>query len=399
VAVAALAATVALVVGFHAAHARALQLNVAVAFYVVCATVLIWFLALACRREPWRDLEPALGRVVAVIPAYNEDPALLRACVDALLAGSRIPDEIHVVDDGSDPPLERYDRDRVVWHRHFMNQGKRWAQVTALRDEDAADFVVTLDSDSVPDEHALRECLRALSDPDVQAATAVVGVRNRRRNWLTRLLDLELVHGCLVQRAARSSLGAVAPTSGAFAVYRTPVIRDNFIDYLLSGTAGDDRRLTEYALLRGRVVGCAAAWVQTEMPETLRQNFRQRVRWYKSYFLYLRWELVHLSGWALRLRVWSLAMTLLFPILLAWALIVIPLNARTLYWEPFAYWLALMYGQTAQYAGTRPGMSAGSRIAAWFFLTPLLIPWSLLLVKPALYRAIPYARNLSWQTR
>src|SRR5215211_6745868 len=100
-----------------------------------------------------------------------------------------------------------------------------------LGDVDAADFVVTLDSDSVPDEHALRECLRALSDPDVQAATAVVGVRNRRRNWLTRLLDLELVHGCLVQRAARSSLGAVAPTSGAFAVYRTPVIRDNFIDY------------------------------------------------------------------------------------------------------------------------------------------------------------------------
>jgi hyaluronan synthase len=399
VAVAALVATVALVVGFHVAHAQALQLNAAVAFYVACAGILIWFLALASRREPWRDFEPAAGRVVAIVPAYNEDPAALKACLDALLSGSYVPDSVHVVDDGSDPPLEPYRHGLVTWHRHQQNQGKRWAQLNAVRDETDADFVVTLDSDSVPHKHALRECLRALSDPEIQAATAVVAVRNRRHSWLTRLVDLELVYGCLVQRAARSSLGAVAPTSGAFAVYRASIIRENLVDYVLSGTAGDDRRLTEYALLRGRVVGCSAAWVQTDMPETFIQTFRQRVRWYKSYFLYLRWELVHLSGWPFRLRVWSLAMTLLFPILLAWALIVVPLSAGTLYWQPFAYWVALMYGQTAGYAANRPGMHVVSRTAAWLLLTPLLIPWSLILVKPALYRAIPAARDFSWQTR
>ena len=395
---AALVATASLIVGFHAAHPQAMQLNLAVVFYLVCAGVLIWFLFLACRREPWLDLEPASGRVVAVVPAYNEDPAAVRAGIEALLTGSYVPDVVHVVDDGSDPPLEPYRHDLVVWHRQ-ENQGKRWAQVNALRDETDADFIVTLDSDSVPHHHALRECLRALSDPEVQAATAVVGVRNRARNWLTRLVDLELVYGCLVQRAARSSLGAVAPTSGAFAVYRAAVFHDNMVDYVLSGTAGDDRRLTEYALLRGRVVGCSRAWVEAEMPETLAMTFRQRVRWFKSYFLYLRWELAHLAGWPLRLRVWSLAMTLLFPILLAWSLIVIPLAAGTLYWEPFVYWIGLMYGQTARYAATRPGMHAGSRISAWLFLTPLLIPWSLLFVKPALYRAIPHARDYSWQTR
>jgi hyaluronan synthase len=354
VAVAALVATVALVVGFHVAHAQALQLNAAVAFYVACAGILIWFLALASRREPWRDFEPAAGRVVAIVPAYNEYPAALKACLDALLSGSYVPDSVHVVDDGSDPPLEPYRHGLVTWHRHQQNQGKRWAQLNAVRDETDADFVVTLDSDSVPHKHALRECLRALSDPEIQAA---------------------------------------------FAVYRASIIRENLVDYVLSGTAGDDRRLTEYALLRGRVVGCSAAWVQTDMPETFIQTFRQRVRWYKSYFLYLRWELVHLSGWPFRLRVWSLAMTLLFPILLAWALIVVPLSAGTLYWQPFAYWVALMYGQTAGYAANRPGMHVVSRTAAWLLLTPLLIPRSLILVKPALYRAIPAARDFSWQTR
>jgi hyaluronan synthase len=44
-------------------------------------------------------------------------------------------------------------------------------------------------------------------------------------------------------------------------------------------------------------------------------------------------------------------------------------------------------------------MHVVSRTAAWLLLTPLLIPRSLILVKPALYRAIPAARDFSWQTR
>ena len=394
---AAVLVTAALVVGFHVAYAPPLAFNVAVAFYLVAAGVLVWLLVLACRSEPWRHLEPATGRIVAVVPAYNEDPSSLRACLDALLTGSVVPDIVHVVDDGSDPPLEPYRHGLVVWHRQG-NQGKRWAQVNALRDE-AADFIVTLDSDSVPHKDALRECLRALRDPGVQAATATVAVRNRRRNWLTRLVDLELVYGCLVHRRARSSLGAVAPTSGAFAVYRAPVFFDNMVDYVLSGTAGDDRRLTNYALLRGRVVGCSTAWVQTDMPESLTQTFRQRVRWFKSYFLYLRWELRNLSGAAFWFRAWSLAMALIFPLLLLWTLVVIPFGSGTFFWQPFVYWAVLMYAQTARYAVNRVGMAPARRFAAWFLLTPLLIPWNLVMVKPALYRSIPEARNRGWHTR
>jgi hyaluronan synthase len=396
-AVAAVVATAATVLGFHLFYAPPLALNIAVAFYLLTAAVMIWLLALACRSEPWRESEPAEGRVVAVVPAYNEDASLLKECIEALLTGSIVPDAIHVVDDGSDPPLEPYRHPLVHWHRQ-ENQGKRWAQVNALRDE-RADFLVTLDSDSVPDKHALRECLRALRDPKVQAATATVAVRDRTRGLLTRLVDLELVYGCLVQRRARSSLGAVAPTSGAFAVYRASVFFENMVDYVLSGTAGDDRRLTGYALLRGQVVGCSAAWVRTDMPASIAGSFRQRVRWFRSYFLYLRWELGNLSGSAFWLRAWHLTMIVMFPLLFIWALVVIPLDSGTFYWHPLAYWLALMYAQTARYAANRPGMTRMSRLAAWLFLTPLLIPWNILLVKPALYRAVPEARNLAWQTR
>lgn len=394
---AAVVATAAIVIGFHVIYAPPLTFNVAIAFYLVSVGVLTWLLALACRRDPWLGVEPARGRVVAVVPAYNEDESLLRTCIEALLTGRVVPDVVHVVDDGSDPPLQPYSHGLVRWHRQ-ENQGKRWAQVNALRDE-TADFIVTVDSDSVPHKDALQECLRALADPGVQAATATVAVRNRTRGVLTRLVDLELVYGCLVQRKARTSLGAVAPTSGAFAVYRAPVFYDNMIDYLLSGTAGDDRRLTQYALLRGQVVGCSTAWVLTEMPETLIATFRQRVRWFKSYFLYLGWELRHLSGAPFWLRTWSLFMTIVLPILLVWALVVVPLGSGSFFWHPFVYWLGLTYAQTARYASSRLGMTRMSRVWAWLFLTPLLIPWNLLFVKPALYRSIPAVRDFSWQTR
>ena len=64
-----------------------------------------------------------------------------------------------------------------------------------------------------------------------------------------------------------------------------------------------------------------------------------------------------------------------------------------------AYWAVLMYAQTSRYAVSRIDMSRTRRFVAWLVFTPLLIPWNLLLVKPALYRSIPQARNFGWHTR
>jgi hyaluronan synthase len=83
------------------------------------------------------------------VPAYNEEPALLRACIDSLLAGSEIPELVVVVDDGSAPPAAIYANPRVRWLRQ-ANQGKRIAQVNGLRGCEWASFVLTVDSDRPP---------------------------------------------------------------------------------------------------------------------------------------------------------------------------------------------------------------------------------------------------------
>jgi glycosyltransferase involved in cell wall biosynthesis len=385
------------VVGFHRPSAVG-RLDVATVFFVFASTWLVVMLGLAGRGRSFGHLPVAEGRVVALLPTYNEDPRTLHACIASLLAGTRVPDVIHVVDDGSVVPAPEFVHPRVVWHR-TVNQGKRAAQVHGLDREPAADFVLTVDSDSIVDVRALEEMLRPMSDPQVQAATGTCLVRNRTQNLLTRLTDLEFVGGNFVMRRARSALGAVAPTSGPLAIYRAEIVRDNRDDYLASGTYGDDRRLTHYSLLRGKVVLCENAIVEMEMPTTLPTIFRQRVRWSKGYVKYLPWELGHLSGPALFLRMLNTALIGCMPFVLVAAFVIAPVTQHKFYWLAWAYWCTLLYAQTLPYAVGRPMMTATARWSTWLIATPFLIALQFVVLRPALYVAVLQVRNDDWVTR
>lgn len=394
---AAVAAAIGTILVFHRdAWGRAP--TVSTIFFAAAAAMVVLMLALAAKGRRFILESLPDGRIVAVIPAFNEDPAMLEAVIRSLLAGTVVPDRIHVVDDGSLQPVVRVPLDRVEWHRQ-ANRGKRSAQMFGLRTSWDADFVLTMDSDSIADRRALEHALRAFADPRVQAVTATCVVRNRTRSLLTRLTDLEVVTGNLVMRRARSVLGVVAPTSGPFSVYRARVIFDNAADYLASGTYGDDRRLTHYALLRGSVVACDEAVVEMEMPADVRTMFRQRTRWFQGYFRYLGWELRNLSGAALYLRVWNLVLVTAYPVIVGYALLVVPLVHGTLFWEAWVYWVLLLYAQTLHYLVDRPGMRLRDRFLAWLLLTPLLVPLQLLVVRPAMYWSLTRLRSLAWGTR
>jgi hyaluronan synthase len=370
----------------------------ATAFFDMAALILILQLTLAAKGRRFGHLPVAPGRVVAIIPTYNEDPELLHRCIRSLLDGTIVPDVIHIVDDGSAVPAPRLEHPTVVWHVQ-PNRGKRVAQVVGCRDETSADFILTVDSDSIADPGALEAALRAMSDARVQAVTATCVVRNRTTNLLTRLTDLEVVTGNMVFRKARSVLGAVAPTSGPFALYRAPVLFDNVDDYLSSGTYGDDRRLTHYALRLGHVVASDEAVVAMTMPSTVPGLVRQRTRWFQGYFRYLGWEIRYLTGVALLWRVWNVVLLVTFPVVAAYALVVIPLLRGQLFWEGWAYWVVLLYAQSLHYLASRPAMTLPARFATWLCLTPLLLPYQLGLIRPAMYYAVTRTRSLDWVTR
>ncbi|GAA5000751.1 hypothetical protein GCM10023317_32740 [Actinopolymorpha pittospori] len=375
------------------------EFTAATAVFALTSGFFLFILFTASRQLSWDDRPIPKGRIVAAVPAYNEDPFTLHACIRSLLNQTCPIDAIYVVDDGSETPAPVLRDPRVHWKR-TENGGKRHAQAIGLiAEKSRADFIVTVDSDSIVALDGVERLLRTFSDPRVQAAAGLPVLRNRTKNLLTRLADMEIVFGCLTVRRARSALGAVLPTSGAFAAYRAEVFFDNITDYLSSGTYGDDRRLTHYALQRGRVVSVDEAVVETNMPTTLRTVFKQRVRWYKGSFRYLPWELRNLKFSPVVFRLWNLSLFLAYPIFVFHGLAILPLTGGTANWTPPLYWLTLLYVQGLAYVIGRKGVPPVERLALWLFLTPLVSLFQMLLLRPAMYWATTQVRSESWATR
>lgn len=365
----------------------------------VTLMAVLFSVAMPGRRYTHRTM--ARGRVIAIISAFNEDPLALHGTVRSLLEGTRPPDEIHVVDDGSDEPLEPYWHPRVHWHRREQNGGKRKGQQTALltiepRD---ADFILTVDSDCTVDRFAVQRLLQAMSDESIQAATGLPLARNRT-GVLTRIIDLEIASICLTYRAARSMLGSLTTCSGALSMYRAGVLLDNLERYAGEKVpAGDDRRLTHFALLRGKVVSVAEAKVHTDMPTSLRKLYRQRVRWSTSHWRYKPWEMAYLPADSMLWSAYQTILTTIVPIALVWTFVVTPAVGQGFPWQLLAYWSVACWLVTVKYVAGRPDMRFGERLVIWLFCVPLLMAVQLFLYRPAMLHALFKVRSTGWGTR
>jgi hyaluronan synthase/N-acetylglucosaminyltransferase len=259
----------------------------------------------ASRRRMRRE-ESGYGRpltVTVVVPVYNEEPALLRPCLESIAGQDHRPLEVIVVDDGScanDQRSEVYAtyEGRPGWTilREPVNRGKRMAQKRAF-DRATGEVIVTIDSDTrlrTPD--AIRRIQRRFADFRVGAVTGTVGVENRGRNLLTRLIAARYWMAFNQERAAQSLFGVTMCCSGPFSAYRGDLVRALKEEYVAqtffgeSCTFGDDRHLTNLILRDGhRVVYDHHAHARTNVPETLPSYLRQQVRWNKSFYREALW--------------------------------------------------------------------------------------------------------------
>jgi hyaluronan synthase len=371
-------------------------------FYGCLSGLVVYFIISGTKWRSFSHLPMSEGRVLALVPAYNEEPELLYNTVRALVNQTRPPDAIYVMDDGSKTPVVPIELPGVTWLRQ-PNQGKRHAQanVFTLFEPGEFDFIFTVDSDSVVDDDALEQMLRAMSNPHVQACTGMLLVRNWKQNVLTRLVDINVVTSCLLSRMARSSVGAVCPTSGALALYRAEVIYDNLDDYLNSGTVGDDRRLSLYALLRGRVVAVNEAVVETALPTTWKGTLKQRIRWSQSAWLAAPFVITNLDLIPMVFYMYSLVFALMWPIAIT-ALIILTFQQHS--WVlvyGVAYWIVVALAETAIYSSYRPGFGLVERFRQW--LTALALPlFGLLILRPGVYWALTKLigkRSEAWGTR
>lgn len=368
-------------------------------FYIAVCTLTLIIMTSGIFWRSFTHLPPAEGTILAIVPAYNEEPEYLRETILALASQTIPPDEIHVIDDGSVEPVVPFYHPRVTWHRQH-NGGKRDAQATVLRrlNRDDWDFIFTVDSDSVPDADALEHLLRSMSDPRVHAATGMILVRNRTDNLLTRLVDVNVVSSCLMFRMFRSWFGIVTPTSGALALYRSGLVYDNLDDYLASGTVGDDRRLSFYALVRGQVVGVSEAVVECYYPSTFRDTFYQRLRWSKSAWLGIPFVLSRLRLLPVVFYMYPLVFSLMFPFMLTTILVVSARYDHPVWLYAAVFWTIVAISMTGLAAMYRPGFTLRQRLVMWSL--SLVYPiFGLLILRPAAYWALTQLKTDSWYTR
>lgn len=252
------------------------------------------------------SLRPVEGRwptASVIVPAYNEPPLELRACLESLLAQDYPGLEVICVDDGSSQKsaflLDLYAdlRERgvtVIMLR--ANVGKRRAQMIGLWAA-SGEIIVTVDSDTtLVDPAAVRKIVRGLDDERVAAVTGCVQAKNYRTNLLTRLIGLRYWTAFHQERAAQSLFGVVMCCSGPFAAYRRSfldAVREDYISQRFMGaecTFGDDRHLTNLALRSGyQVKFVPDAEALTVVPERVRQYWKQQVRWSKSFYREMLW--------------------------------------------------------------------------------------------------------------
>lgn len=229
---------------------------------------------------------PPYDSISVLVPAYNEEGYIrptIRALLDADYPEERT--EIIVVDDGSTDNTYRealrFREDGVKVVRK-ENGGKHSALNYGLLFA-TGDVIVTIDADSIVDERALKRIVAPFqADPGVGAVASNVRIENDG-TFLTRCQKLEYLIGINVYRRMLDVLGVVTIVPGCLGAFRREAIED------VSGydptTLTEDFDLTMKVIKAGWKVRMSDARVYTEAPETWRDLYNQRLRWYRGNYM------------------------------------------------------------------------------------------------------------------
>ncbi len=261
---------------------------------VIAVYVFSRFVLAAMYRAP-RDagLEPSIA---IIVPAFNEGIAVERT-IDACCAIDYPTDklEVIVVNDGSTDETWQHMNHAANRHRGRVtcidlgrNKGKRAAVTAGIR-ASTADFLVSVDSDSLPAPEGVRKLIQGFADPKVGAISGITHVRNANANLLTRMQAASYYVNFQLFKAAESVVNTVSCASGCFCAYRRTAVMpvlDAWECQTLFGRRwehGDDRALTNMILRRWKIIydGQAEAW--TTAPDEYCKFFKQQLRWQKSF--------------------------------------------------------------------------------------------------------------------
>lgn len=372
------------------------------------------------KTKPSKDLNR--WNVAVIVPAYNEDEESLSEGLNSLFHQTRVPNEIHIVDDGSAQEYTtlrnaflkaaRAKHIQATWTRQ-KNSGKRVAHETAMKrlvNRQRDTIIVTLDSDGILDPKAIEVGLAPFDDDKVQSVAGLVVARNVKANILSRVVDLLFVaQQQLIDRDMMSKFKSVLVNSGGLAFYRLDVIdnalRSGYTSETFFGrpvTFSDDSYLTLFALHAGHTVSEPRAIVFADMPIKFSHHRRQQLRWMRGSFIRSWWRLRYLPvfSWGFARQMIGWLLTIANVIIVITVFVVRPAITHEL---PEAQYvvapLLVGYLFSLRYlAVSRSDVSPLQRFGI-YLLTPVATIWSGTLLRALrLYGAVTCYKT-GWLTR
>jgi cellulose synthase/poly-beta-1,6-N-acetylglucosamine synthase-like glycosyltransferase len=221
--------------------------------------------------------------LTVLIPAYNEEK-VLRRTLESVLEASYPDKEIIVIDDGSQDQTFRIAQDFIpkgVKVIHRPNGGKATALNHGLLFA-RGEIIIIVDADSQICKNTLVELVKAFRDHDVAAVAGNIKVLNRE-HLLTKCQALEYIASININRRALDVFGSVTVVPGALGAYRREALVGGGV--YDPDTLVEDFDVTIKALKSGKIVQASTSAISyTEAPVTIKDLYKQRMRWYRGNF-------------------------------------------------------------------------------------------------------------------
>jgi cellulose synthase/poly-beta-1,6-N-acetylglucosamine synthase-like glycosyltransferase len=219
--------------------------------------------------------------VSVILVGHNEEDAL-EACVRSLREQSFAGFETIIVSDGSTDRMTAVARslvqrglaDRVL--STDLRGGKSSGINLAWRMA-RGDIIVNVDCDCSFDRFAIEHAVRAFEDPTVGCACGDVAPRNAGASAIAQFQEIEYLQSISVGKRMSDAIDQVVCASGAFSAFRRSAL-EAVGGFDVGG--GEDLDITLRMRKGGwRIAYAPDAICYTDVPTTVFQYIRQRLRW------------------------------------------------------------------------------------------------------------------------
>ena len=250
--------------------------------------IVIFFLAtfFENRRHLYRPLlQSNYPSVAFLVPCYNEEKTIAKT-IKSLLSLDYPKEKLNilVIDDGSQDNsyqiAQQFQKGNpaVRVYRKKDNKGKYTALNHGLQ-QTKAEFVATLDADSVVSPDVLKIMLPYFSDPNTKAVTSSIKIY-QPKGLLRHVQNIEYIFG-IALRKVQSFLGSINVTPGPLTIFRREIFAE-IGDYRLGHNTEDFEMALRMQTHNFQIENAINAYVYTVAPNRLGALYRQRKRWYQG---------------------------------------------------------------------------------------------------------------------